>query len=110
MHDQSPTPLTLNSSQAAAARPGLEKTVRELQQCLDRLETLQDSFRENFIKLFSQADSPANGDRPAGPALSNAFFFAQANLGGNAVSHLRYAADLAGLACGLLSEGGELQT
>lgn len=104
MRDHSPAQLTLNPTLAAEAHPGLEKIAQELQQCLDQLETLQNSFRENFLKLFSQADPTPDKAREAGPALANVFFFHQANLGGNAVSHLRYAADLANLACGLLAD------
>lgn len=100
MHNTAVTTLTLNPSLAADARPGLEKTVKELQQCLNRVEELQDSFREDFLKIFDDSGQAALD--PAGPALSNMYFFARANLGGNAVSHLRYAADLADLACGLL--------
>jgi len=102
--------LKFDSKLAAQTLPELEQTVKELQECLARLETLHEKFSRDFLKLFKTPEPQSYADHPAWPALRNVYFFVQANLAGNALSHLTYAADSAHLACGLvasLSSPGE---
>ena len=93
-------PKCLNPTLAAQARPELERIVQELRQCLDRCADLHDSFRQKFTAIFEEPSGCPDG--VIDPALLNVYFFNNANLAGQALSHLRYAVDLADLACGLL--------
>ena len=98
--------LVFDSQAALENQAELERTVRELQQCLTRFETLHKSFRRRFLKLFvpenhCAAETSDALDPQVEAALSNIFFFHQANLAGQSLTHLRYAVDLADLACGL---------
>jgi len=95
--------LNFDSELAAQKLPELELTVKELQQCLKRFETLNKKFRRDFLKLFRASATPFYADNPARRVLRNAHFSVRANLFGNALSHLTYVVDSADLACGVIA-------
>lgn len=104
MSSTSPGQLRFNADLAVSAQPNLERTVKELQSCLDRVESLQNDFRQNYLQIFHESGLPVSSGHRIWPIMNDAHSFIQSNLAGNALSHLRYAADMADMACGLLTE------
>lgn len=96
--------LKFDAKQAALVLPELERTTAELLLILDRYEALDKSFRQKFLKIFKGPKIAVNSDDKKWALLQNTLVFTQANLAGQALSHLRYAADLAEMTCGVLSE------
>ena len=94
---------SFNPILAAQARPGLERTLRELEDCLDRFETLHESFSRDFLKLFDEPEAPAAPGGQAQPAVKNLYFFTLANFAGSSLAHLRHYLEEADLACGRLA-------
>lgn len=100
---QSPKTLKFDAKQAARSLPELERIAEELLRTIDHCEALSKSFRKNFLKIFQGPEIAVDPGNKKWAALRSVHFHVHANLANPALAQLRYAADLADLACGLLN-------
>ena len=103
MTPPSPVALPFNPQAAAELQPELERTVRDLRQCLGQCEALLETFRDKYLRIFSGPELQAAPGHPAWPALRAAYYFSSANLAAGSLAHLHYAAELADTACAALN-------